>query len=55
VRAAIEANRRGWVPQRPVWLSTVPTLIDDALVPRHVDLRPFAVNDGGQIWVCRVD
>jgi uncharacterized circularly permuted ATP-grasp superfamily protein len=28
-----------------------PTLIDDLLVPRHVDLRPFAGNDGREIWV----
>ena len=32
-------------------LSTVPTLIDDRLAPRHVDLRPFAVNDGDEVWV----
>ena len=34
-----------------VQLSTVPTKIDDCLAPRHVDLRPFAVNDGDQVWV----
>ena len=34
-----------------VMLSTVPTLIDGALRPRHVDLRPFAVNDGERVWV----
>ncbi len=32
-------------------LSTVPTQIDDELAPRHVDLRPFAVNDGDDVWV----
>ncbi len=32
-------------------LSTVPTKIDDVLSPRHVDLRPFAVNDGEDVWV----
>ena len=32
-------------------LSTVPTQIGDQLVPRHVDLRPFAVNDGDDVWV----
>jgi uncharacterized circularly permuted ATP-grasp superfamily protein len=51
LRATVDADRRGWVAQRPVWLSTVPTLIGDTLVPRHVDLRPFAVNDGREIWV----
>ncbi len=29
----------------------MPTLIGDRLRRRHVDLRPFAVNDGEQIWV----
>ena len=32
-------------------LSTVPTLVEDGLRPRHVDLRPFAVNDGHDVWV----
>ena len=32
-------------------LSTVPTKVDDRLVPRHVDLRPFAVNDGDNVCV----
>src|SRR4051794_21686543 len=34
-----------------VMLSTVPTLINGELQPRHVDLRPFAVNDGDRVWV----
>jgi hypothetical protein len=34
-----------------VQLSTVPTQIDTKLAPRHVDLRPFAVNDGDEVWV----
>ena len=34
-----------------VQLSTVPTLAGEALRPRHVDLRPFAVNDGENVWV----
>jgi hypothetical protein len=29
----------------------VPTLIGNRLRGRHVDLRPFAVNDGDKIWV----
>jgi hypothetical protein len=29
----------------------VPTQIDDELAPRHVDLRPFCVNDGDDVWV----
>ena len=47
----VAANPRGFIAQRPVALSTHPTLIDDKLAPRHIDLRPFAVNDGDDIWV----
>ena len=32
-------------------LSTVPSQDGDALAPRHVDLRPFATNDGDRIRV----
>jgi len=49
--AAVERNPRAWVAQRLVALSTSPTWVGDELVPRHVDLRPFAVNDGNDIWV----
>jgi uncharacterized circularly permuted ATP-grasp superfamily protein len=51
LRVVVEANPRGWIAQRPVALSTAPTLIGHRLVPRHIDLRPFAVNDGEDIWV----
>ncbi len=32
-------------------LSTHPTLVDDSVSPRHIDLRPFAINDGEEVWV----
>ena len=51
VRRKIQSDPRGWIAQPVVQLSTVPTKADDTLVPRHVDLRPFAVNDGEQVWV----
>jgi uncharacterized circularly permuted ATP-grasp superfamily protein len=47
----IRSDPRGWVAQPVVQLSTVPTQIGDRLAPRHVDLRPFAVNDGDDVWV----
>jgi uncharacterized circularly permuted ATP-grasp superfamily protein len=47
----IKADPRGWIAQPVVQLSTVPTKIGDKLAPRHVDLRPFAVNDGESVWV----
>lgn len=31
---------------------TVPTQVGSALAPRYVDLRPFAVNDGNDVWCC---
>ena len=45
-RAAIEDDPRNWVAQPILDLSTVPTLIDGALAPRHVDLRPFILTRG---------
>ena len=41
--AAILEDPRNWVAQPIISLSTVPTLIDGELVPRHVDLRPFVL------------
>ncbi|WP_206448066.1 circularly permuted type 2 ATP-grasp protein [Agrococcus sp. KRD186] len=45
------ADPRGWIAQPVVQLSTIPTLVEDGVRPRHVDLRPFAVNDGKDVWV----
>ena len=51
LRRRVKEDPRGWIAQPVVQLSTVPTLIDDGLQPRHVDLRPFAVNNGEDVWV----
>lgn len=51
VRAQILEDPRGWIAQPVIQLSTVPTLTDEGLEPRHVDLRPFAINDGDDVWV----
>jgi uncharacterized circularly permuted ATP-grasp superfamily protein len=51
VKERIDANPRGWVAQEVVLLSTCPAQADGRLEPRHVDLRPFAVNDGTTIRV----
>ncbi|MGB8861033.1 MAG: circularly permuted type 2 ATP-grasp protein, partial [Ilumatobacteraceae bacterium] len=42
--AHIEADPRNWVAQPILSLSTVPTLCDGVLEPRHVDLRPFILS-----------
>jgi uncharacterized circularly permuted ATP-grasp superfamily protein len=51
LRKEVEANPRGFIAQRPVALSTLPTYVDGKIAPRHVDLRPFAINDGRDVWV----
>lgn len=51
LRTSLRADPRGWIAQPVVQLSTIPTLVEDGFRPRHVDLRPFAVNDGQDIWV----
>jgi uncharacterized circularly permuted ATP-grasp superfamily protein len=51
LRAKVIDDPRGWIAQQVVNLSTVPTVIGDRIAPRHVDLRPFAINDGDKIWV----
>ena len=51
LRAKVRASPRSWIAQRPVALSTSPVLIGERLAPRHIDLRPFAVNDGTDVWV----
>jgi len=48
---SLRADPRGWIAQEVVRLSTVPTQVADGLGARHVDLRPFAINDGERIWV----
>jgi uncharacterized circularly permuted ATP-grasp superfamily protein len=50
-RRNVEADPRAWIAQELVPLSTAPTRAGDVLAPRHLDLRPFAVNDGKKIWV----
>jgi len=51
LRGHIRRDPRGWIAQPVVQLSTAPTLVGDRIRPRHVDLRPFAVNDGSSVWV----
>ena len=38
---AVEADPRNWVAQPILDLSTTPTVCEDGVEPRHVDLRPF--------------
>lgn len=51
LRHEVLADPRRFIAQPVVQLSTVPTMIDGQVRPRHVDLRPFAVNDGQKVHV----
>jgi uncharacterized circularly permuted ATP-grasp superfamily protein len=51
LRDAVEASPRSWIAQPVIALSTAPTHVGGRLAPRHLDLRPFAVNDGSRVWV----
>jgi uncharacterized circularly permuted ATP-grasp superfamily protein len=51
VAKKIRDDPRSWIAQPMMELSTVPTQIGSTLAPRYVDLRPFAVNDGNDVWV----
>jgi uncharacterized circularly permuted ATP-grasp superfamily protein len=51
MRRKVLENPRGWIAQEVVQLSTSPTHTGEGFAPRHVDLRPFAVNDGNRLWV----
>lgn len=51
LRAKILKAPRSWIAQPVVQLSTVPTMVDGRMAPRHVDLRPFAVNSGDGVYV----
>ncbi len=49
-RAALIADPANWISQPVIGLSVCPTLTDDGIRPRHLDLRPFAVT-GRSTWV----
>lgn len=47
----IRSKPREYIAQPMLGLSTVPTLIDGELCPRHVDLRPFILCRGENVFV----
>ena len=51
LRKRLIKDPRGYIAQPVVQFSTIPTLVEEGLRPRHADLRPFAVNDGNDVWV----
>jgi uncharacterized circularly permuted ATP-grasp superfamily protein len=49
-RDALKANPSNYISQPMIELSVCPTLTEDGVEPRHVDLRPFAVT-GEETWL----
>jgi uncharacterized circularly permuted ATP-grasp superfamily protein len=47
----IRANPRNYIAQPLLALSRVPTLVDEQLEGRHVDLRPYVLHGGDDIFV----
>jgi uncharacterized circularly permuted ATP-grasp superfamily protein len=47
----IRANPRNYIAQPTIGLSRVPTLIEDKIEGRHVDLRPYVLHRGEEIYV----
>ncbi len=47
----IIANPRNYIAQPILSLSRVPTLIEDVVEGRHVDLRPYIIHRGEEIYV----
>ncbi len=46
----VENDPRAYIAQPVIQLSTSPTYDGESISPRHVDLRPFVVNDSGKMW-----
>ncbi len=49
-RAKLLADPANYISQPCIDLSVAPTLVEDGVEPRHVDLRPFAIT-GASTWV----
>jgi uncharacterized circularly permuted ATP-grasp superfamily protein len=43
-RKRIKANPGNYIAQPTLALSTCPTLVEQGIAPRHVDLRPFVLS-----------
>ncbi|MDF2495013.1 circularly permuted type 2 ATP-grasp protein [Sphingomonas sp.] len=50
-RAVVEAEPHRYIAQPTLALSTVPTLVDQGVAPRHVDFRPFVLTGSKGVQV----
>jgi uncharacterized circularly permuted ATP-grasp superfamily protein len=49
--AKLKARPANYIAQPTLALSTVPTMVESGIAPRHVDLRPFVLSGADQIRV----
>ena len=47
----IRRDPRNYIAQPMLSLSTAPTLVDSHVEPRHLDLRPFVLSSGKDVYV----
>jgi uncharacterized circularly permuted ATP-grasp superfamily protein len=50
-RAKLKTNPKNFIAQPTLALSTCPTLVDEGVAPRHVDLRPFVLTGRDKIRI----
>ena len=50
-RAALIAEPHRYIAQPTLALSTCPTLVEDGLVPRHIDFRPFVLSGADRVSI----
>lgn len=50
-RAALIAQPHRYIAQPTLALSTVPTLTEEGIAPRHVDFRPFVLSQPGKVKI----
>jgi len=50
-REALAAEPHRYIAQPTLALSTVPTLTDAGIAPRHVDFRPFVLTGADQVTI----
>ena len=50
-REKLKRDPRGFIAQPTLALSTVPTLVEEGLAPRHVDLRPFVLTGRDKVRI----
>jgi uncharacterized circularly permuted ATP-grasp superfamily protein/uncharacterized alpha-E superfamily protein len=55
LRGRLLADPRGWIAQPRGMLSTIPTLVEDGMRPRHADLRPSRERRLDRLGCCRAD